>query len=107
MHAWLQRIFRRIMDETADARDYVNRMVAHLGRDQKTKPIGSGDWFGDINKGIDVLADMIKKYWSLFHPGSVLASVTPAPDLGWLRMFQTAWYSDDYKPVTPGLSGDE
>jgi hypothetical protein len=89
----------RIVDETAGARDYVNRMVAHIGNDHTTRPIGSGDWFGDIDKGIDVLAETIKKYWSLFHPGNMLASVTPLLDLNWIRMFQTAWYSEDFVPM--------
>jgi hypothetical protein len=101
---------QRIHDETRDARDYVNKMVAHLDprHDQTTGPIvvGSGDWFGDLNKGINVLAEMIKKYWPLFHPGNVLDSVTPIVPPNWIRMFQTAWYSKDFVPVDSGRAAD-
>jgi hypothetical protein len=92
----------RLNAETKDARDYVNKHVAHLGPDRKVGPVGSGDWFGDINRGIDVLAEMIEKYWMLFHPGEMLASVTPVTDLGWTRMFSTPWLSAAYVPVEPG-----
>jgi hypothetical protein len=91
----------RIDNRTADARDYVNSMVAHLDHDRRTGPVGSGDWFGDLNQGIDVLAEMTKKYWGLFYPGDMLVRVTPVPDLAWIKMFQTAWYSPEFVPVTP------
>lgn len=93
----------RLANETKDARDYVNKLVAHLGRDRKVGPIGSGDWFGDINRGIDVLGALIKKYWTLFHPGQMLATITPSTDLGWTRMFRTAWLSEHYVPVEADL----
>ena len=58
------------------------------------------------NKGINVLAEVIRKYWPLFPPGNVLASATPIVNLTWIRMFATAWYSEDFVPVDSGFAAD-
>ncbi len=41
-------------------------------------------------------AAVTKRYYSLRHPGTVLASLTPGADLMFLNMFKEPWYRDDF-----------
>jgi hypothetical protein len=84
-------------DDERWARDWVNQSVAHFGGDRITDPVGVT--FGDLDRGLDILAGLIQRYYPLFHPGDYLWQVTPIPPLGWLQMFAAAWLTDDFVEV--------
>lgn len=97
-----QRDLDQLVLAAVPCRTWVNRAVAHRGRDRIEDAIKYS--VDDFNAGLDALCELIRRYWPLFHPGNSLYRVTPDLDLSWTSMFDVAWRSEAFVPVpTDGL----
>jgi hypothetical protein len=86
---------------TTPVRDWVNKAVAHRDKDETTTTAPIETSFASINGALDVLAELIRKYHMLFHPGAALWRVTPTTSPDWTEMFRKPWYSEQFEPVDP------
>ncbi len=77
-------------------RDYVNKVLAHRERAVDGQPLVIKLTFDEVNTSLDEVGRVTKRYYSLRHPGTVLASLTPGADLMFLNMFKEPWYRDDF-----------
>jgi hypothetical protein len=69
---------------------YVDRNIAHTDR-QRLKTLTT---FGEIDKAIDVIGEIFKKYALLFTASS-WATLEPVAQHDWLAIFQQAWIRAD------------
>ncbi|MFE3947106.1 hypothetical protein ACFXPV_35395 [Streptomyces sp. NPDC059118] len=83
-------------------RDYTNKIVAHREslEERITLP------WADLDKALNTVGKVLKRYYKLRHPGSVLANLTPGLPPGWEEPFRTAWCPDGFFPWTPGMAMD-
>lgn len=84
-----------LREAAAPVRRYVSKRLAHRDRDERTddQPLT----FGDIDRALDQLGEMLKLYYGLIT-GMQLAYVTPITGAQWVEMFQVAWATSDYAP---------
>jgi hypothetical protein len=71
--------------ETANITRWADETVAHMGRTQSVNPT-----FGELDKAIDLLGTILKKYYQLIT-GGYLSSVEPVIQSDWRGPFRTAW----------------
>lgn len=71
--------------ETATITRWADETVAHMGRTQSVNPT-----FGELDKAIDLLGTILKKYYQLIT-GGYLASVEPVIQGDWRGPFRVTW----------------
>jgi hypothetical protein len=83
----------RLRLATVPVKKYTNQVIAHRQRTNgSVEPVSVT--FGEINHALDELGAIVKHYYSLRHPGSMLASLTPVVGLDFMKMFQSAWFPE-------------
>lgn len=83
-------------------RDYTNKIVAHrevLGA-KITLP------WADLDKALNTVGNVLKRYYKLRHPGSILYNLTPDLPPGWEQPFCAAWSPSGFAPRPPGYIFD-
>jgi hypothetical protein len=83
-------------------RDYTNKIVAHrevLG-EKITLP-----WV-DLDKALNTAGTVLKRYYKLRHPGSILHNLTPDLPPGWEQPFRAAWCPDGLDSWQPSHAMD-
>lgn len=85
-------------------RAYTNKIIAH--REVVTdKPI-TLRW-DELDKALNKVGEVLKHYYKLRHPGSILGNLTPELPLGWEKPFRSAWCPEDYWPTSrPAKTAD-
>lgn len=80
---------KRLQDETAQVRKWVDKEVAHY--DPKTGQFSEGLTFGDIHQGIDLIFETLNHYKRLILGSTTAGSVSMPP---WETVFEVAWIPD-------------
>ena len=87
----------RLSTSSALVKKYTNKVLAH-----RERPSGVVEeltlTFDDINDALDEIGRVMTMFYSLRHPGTHLAAVTPVPDLQFVEMFKVPWYSQGWAP---------
>jgi hypothetical protein len=86
-------------DAAAHAKRYTNKVLAHRDRATANNPARISLTYGEMHTALDAVGETMRKYYSLRHPGQLLAVVTPTPsDLRFLTMFERPWLVEGYMP---------
>ena len=88
-----------LRDAAQATREYTNKVVAH--RDGIGEEITLA--WADLDQALNAVGIVLKRYYKLRHPGTVLGNLTPELPTGWEKPFRSAWCPDDYwpRPVRP------
>ncbi len=78
-------------------RDYTNKIVAH--REILGEKIDL-PWV-DLYRALNTVGTVLKRYYKLRHPGSILHNLTPDLPPGWVQPFRSAWCPDGFHPWRP------
>jgi hypothetical protein len=80
-------------------RKYTNKIVAH----RETLDVAISLPWADLDQALNAVGRVLKRYYRLRHPGSILGNLTPELPLGWETPFRSAWCPQDYwpSPVRP------
>jgi hypothetical protein len=87
------RIKRDLADLHAAARttiQFTDKVVAH--REALDAPLDLS--WADLDKALNEVGKMLKRYFQLRRPGEILGNLTPDLPPGWGRPFQHAWAPD-------------
>jgi hypothetical protein len=76
---------------------YVDRYIAHTDR----KGLKTPPTFGDIDKAIDAIGDLFRKY-ALLLTGESWATLEPIAQHDWLAIFRQAWIRADQSSNVEG-----
>jgi hypothetical protein len=82
----------RLRTDAQAAKRVVDQFVAHQADVSRQGSAGPGliTW-GELDRAIDTVGDLYKKYYRLRHPGNTLGNLEPELPAEWDRMFATAW----------------
>ncbi|MFD4503693.1 hypothetical protein [Streptomyces sp. NPDC058457] len=75
-------------------RYYTNKIIAHR---QITDEKITLSWF-DLNRALNTVGRVLKRYYRLRHPGSILGNLGVDLPLGWEQPFRSAWCPEDFWP---------
>lgn len=75
-------------------RIYTNKIVAHR---EVVGPSITLAW-ADLDLALNKVGEVLKRYYRLRHPGSVLGNLTPELPLGWEKPFRSPWCPENYRP---------
>jgi hypothetical protein len=96
----IQADLESLQNAAGPVKKYTDKVIAHRENTHGgTKRVNVS--FDQINDALDVIGDLTKRYYSLRHPGVMLANLTPSMDLNFLTMFQRPWYKDGFRPPDP------
>lgn len=71
---------------TSKIKDYANERVAHIGKKgPKIVPT-----YKDLDECIDVMENLLIKYWALFH-AEAIKNLLPTWQYDWKEIFRTPW----------------
>lgn len=76
---------KRLIKITEVLRTYVNKTVAHFDK-EKLKKLPK---IKDLDDSIDLLVELVQKYFAIFHAGSI--DLQPVPQLPWKNIFKVPW----------------
>ncbi|MEW5813745.1 MAG: hypothetical protein AB1925_30350 [Actinomycetota bacterium] len=79
----LQRDRNQLSDITKEVVDYANAVVAHASAD----PSGAAVTYAEFNAAIDLLGEMLKRYYLLINGGG-LTTATPTIQGDWIDVFR-------------------
>ncbi len=93
-----QSMLRANLDELRDAgtavRNFANRFIAHRERLGDAGPPTLT--FEEVDRAVNAIAAVAQRFWSLAHPGTMRAQMTPIVDLTYIAMFQQPWVTDNF-----------
>lgn len=78
-------------------RSYTNKILLHRQRNGAT--LGLSLSWEELDTALNVVGAMLKRYYRLRHPGSILGNLAPELPLGWLTPFEVPWLNNDFVPL--------
>jgi hypothetical protein len=94
--AVVQDALDRLTAAAAPVRKYTNKVIAHRDRAKDDVELLTPSW-NQINAGLDELGRVTKQFYSLRHPATHLAYLTPIVGLDFVLMFRVAWWSEGWR----------
>jgi len=76
---------KKLIKRTKALKTYVNRTVAHLDKERLKKL----PTIEDLDDSIDLIAELVKKYYSIFH--AAVIELQPVPQRPWKNIFKIPW----------------
>ena len=83
-------------------RDYTNKIIAH--REVLAAKI-TLSW-ADLDRALNTVGRVLKRYYKLRHPASILHNLTPDLPPGWAEPFRVAWLPESFSPWPPAKGFD-
>ncbi|WP_158697305.1 hypothetical protein [Streptomyces hokutonensis] len=79
-------------------RGYTNKILLHRQRNGAT--LGLSLSWEELDTALNVVGVMLKRYYRLRHPGSVLGNLAPELPLGWTVPFEVPWLPEGFVPLS-------
>lgn len=76
---------------------YTNKILLHRQRNGAT--LGLSLSWEELDTALNVVGAMLKRYYRLRHPGSILGNLAPEIPLGWTTSFEVPWLPDGFVPL--------
>jgi hypothetical protein len=83
---------QRLLDAVAATRAYTNKILAHREFPPKLIKLS----WADLNGALNVVGEVLKRYYTLWNAGVIKGNLTPELPLGWDRPYRVAWCSEDF-----------
>jgi hypothetical protein len=85
----------KLANATAVVKTYTDERIAHIGHAANLGALT----FCDLDRAIDAVGDLARKYYRLRHPGDTLWYITPQLPASWLTAFEHAWWTSDLQRI--------